>query len=845
MMEEKIMKRIALFVLSIIALCSLDSCQKNELNPDSGKLTIIKASMPESASKAALSGKQLTWSDGDRIIVSFTDGSTAEFTLTDGAGTASGTFSGTLPDGKTVSGATAKSGDLFSEGKQLYSATEFPYSLVYTGSNLDNIVFSFDGSSYIALTLKGASTVLVESIAVKAGSDYILDCGSEGVALSDAGVPFYIMLANEAVDAKLEGIVVTTTAGKAMTISVDKSFSEMFDNSGATSTTGHVFPSTKVFKEDLFSGGAGTAAYPFRLANAADIKNFVSYSNGSGVPAEWSSFNFASASYNVTDNITMAADDVVAPAFTNSAAPFVGTFDGGSKTITGLVINNTANVPCGLFSYAGSGSVIKNLKLMNVKVTSTYVETAAFVGHAEGSTLTALNVDGNANSTITSTANVTPNPTNKYGSLGTAYMTVVGGVVGYADDTDISNCTVAGRPSTKYRLCGGIAAYIEGSTNITNCTIGKYSWVKAGDTLCGGIVGASRSTGTISGCKVYGTIESIKHYCGGVVGEMMSGTVSKATVSGATIKGNNYNYIGGICGSITGGSPSIEECAVQNTSITSASGAYMGFIVGGISGGNKVNISGCVVGSKCTMTGKTWAGGILGASATISNLGIVVDQCSSYGSITVSASNGLGGIVGVVSGARTITNSNVQISNCLYEKGTLTATTDAPQLGGIIGYSNTPESYIFNCYTKGATLTDATATKYMSGIAGRSDFGVHIFGCWSDVVAGTTLVGASGKAFFPIFYWVPDFAANGNSIQYVYYASSFTAPGSCAVKTDMDLVTPKEGIADFTDASFLAKMNAAATAYNAAPLLANTTASAWVSAAGGPTLSTAIADPDQ
>lgn len=854
MTEDRIMKRIVLYVLSITALCTFVSCQKSEIDSTSGKLAVIRASLPDDSSKAALSGKQLVWTEGDKITVSFTDESTAEFSLTEGAGTANGTFSGTLPDGKTVSGATAKSAGLFSEGRQVYSATEFPYSLVYSGNDLGNIVFDFDNSSYIALTLKGAGTVLVSTVEVNAGSDYVLDCGTGGVALSDAGVPFYIMLTNEDVSAKLKGLVVTTTTGKTMTVSVDKCFSEMIKSGSTTSTKGHVFPSTKVFKEDIFSGGAGTSSYPFKLANAADIKNFVSYSNGNGIPADWSSFNFASASYNVTDNITMGADDVIAPAFTNPAAPFTGTFDGCSKTVTGLVINNTQNIPCGLFSYAGAKSVIKNLKLMNVKVTSNYVEAAAFVGHAEGSTLTALIVDGNANSTITSTANVTPSPANKYGSWGQAYMTVVGGIAGAVYDTDISNCTVAGRPSTKYRLAGGIVAYAGGETNITNCTIGKYSWVKAGDTLCGGIVGASQSTGTISGCKVYGTIESTKDYCGGIVGVMNSGNVTGCTLQGATVKmTNQVRYVGGICGNISGGSPVIDGCVVKSTTITNGNGLEVGFIAGYIDGGVKVTVSNCVVGSKCSMTASQWAGGILGRAALKSALGIVIDKCSSYGSVTVTKgqSENTGGIAGYISKANDqVTDAYAIISNCLFEKGTLTASAASPNLGGIVGYcgvkknpQNVSQEYIVNCYTKGATLKDTNATAYMSGIAGRSDYGTCIFGCWSDVVKDTRLVGVSGMTFYPIFHWMYEFSF-GNSARYLYYDSSFSAPGNCKAG-DKAGVTPAEGISDFTSVDFLAKMNAAAAAYNAAPLVAGTEASTWVSAAGGPTLSTAIADPDQ
>lgn len=852
MLEDRIMKRIAFFISSIIALCSLYSCQEIELNvdPNCDQVTVIKATLP-AGNKAALFEKQLVWTAEDIIVVSFTDASTADFTLTEGAGTTEGTFEGTIPAGKTVSGATAQSAALFSAGKQIYSATEFPYSLVYTGSDIGNIVFDFDASSYIALTLKGDSSVLVESIEVNAGSDYVLDCG-DGVALSSEGVPFYIMLTNEEIDAKLKGIVVTTTAGKTMTISVDKSFADMIDDGSATSTKGHVFPSTKAYKEDLFSGGAGTAAYPFKLANAADIKNFAAYSNGTGVPTPWASFNFASASYNVTGNITMAAGDVIAPAFTSSSTPFVGTFDGGSKTVTGLVINNTANVPCGLFSYAGSGSVIKNLKLMNVKVTSSYVETAAFVGHAEGATLTALNIDGNSKSTITSTACVTPTPANKYGNIAQAYMSVVGGVAGYAYDTDISNCTVSGYPSSKYRVVGGIVAYAGGSTNVTNCTIGKYSCVISGNTVCGGIVGVSQSSGTIKGCKVYGTMESTQHYCGGVVGAAYSGNILNCNVDGAKLKisTDKYNNIGGICGIISGGSPVVEGCVIKNTSITAETSSNAGFVVGRIDGGTKVTVSKCVVGSNCVMTVANWAGGILGSAANPSGLGIVIDQCSSYGKITTAASaNGVGGIAGTLTGAAGVTNAYVVVSNCLFEKGTLTATSSAPAMGGIAGKvglsaTNTPQVYIVNCYTKGATLTDSNAVKYMAGIVGRPDYGVHIFGCWSDVEAGTTLVGAPGNTLFPIFYWMLDFASSGNAASYVYYPSTFTAPGSCQTGADMNNVTPKEGIADFTDSSFLDKMNAAATAYNASPLIAGTTAAAWVAAEGGPTLKTAIADPD-
>lgn len=101
---QRIMKK-SYALLAALAALSVISCQKEKENTldsrDDAKLTKITATVNDADTKAYVDGLQVKWSAGDVIAVANSEDDVCDFTLSEGANTASGTFSGNL-GGKTL-----------------------------------------------------------------------------------------------------------------------------------------------------------------------------------------------------------------------------------------------------------------------------------------------------------------------------------------------------------------------------------------------------------------------------------------------------------------------------------------------------------------------------------------------------------------------------------------------------------------------------------------------------------------------------------------------------------------------------------------------------------------------
>ncbi|MDD5332742.1 MAG: YDG domain-containing protein [Rhodoferax sp.] len=188
-----------------------------------------------------------------------------------------------------------------------------------------------------------------------------------------------------------------------------------------------------------------------------------------------------------------------------SAAKFTGSFDGLGHTVTGLTINspgwnNGTNDYRGLFGYAGVGSTLRNVGLLNSSISGANV-IGTLAGRSDGAI---SNVYANGGSV---TASV-------HGAGGLLGQMGGGGSIG----NSYANVSVTG---TDYACCGG---------GVSSTSIGGL----VGKTL-GGSISNSYATGSVNG----GT------YVGGLVGQnyanidtsYASGTVT-ARISGGGLIGN-------------------------------------------------------------------------------------------------------------------------------------------------------------------------------------------------------------------------------------------------------------------------------------------------------------------
>ncbi|MEK7643749.1 MAG: GLUG motif-containing protein, partial [Patescibacteria group bacterium] len=184
---------------------------------------------------------------------------------------------------------------------------------------------------------------------------------------------------------------------------------------------------------------------------------------------------------------------------------FTGAFDGLGHTITGLTINRPTQDYVGLFGYASTGSILKNVGLLNGNITGNYC-----VGGLVG-----LNEEG----TITNSYNT--------GTVSGSYD-YVGGLVGLNSSGTITDSYNTGTVSGRYYV-GGLVGYNEYG-NITN----SYSTgAVSGSAVVGGLVGYNYY-GTIT--NSYSTVTGSGDIAGGLVGYNDNGTItdsySTAAVTG-------------------------------------------------------------------------------------------------------------------------------------------------------------------------------------------------------------------------------------------------------------------------------------------------------------------------
>lgn len=180
---------------------------------------------------------------------------------------------------------------------------------------------------------------------------------------------------------------------------------------------------------------------------------------------------------------------------------YIGTFDGGDHTITGLTVT-TSDQYAGLFGCIGDGSTVKNVTLKDVKIES---------NHSSGN---------------------------------------VGGVAGWSYG-NIEYCSVSGSVSSN-STAGGVVGY-QSDGAITGCN--SSATVNAGN-IAGGVAGGTNSGATLTACYATGdvTLESINQYynfAGGVVGSNgASSTLTACYATGSvTGSGSGTIYTGGVTGS--------------------------------------------------------------------------------------------------------------------------------------------------------------------------------------------------------------------------------------------------------------------------------------------------------
>ncbi len=370
--------------------------------------------------------------------------------------------------------------------------------------------------------------------------------------------------------------------------------------------------------------------------------------------------------------------------------PYTGTFDGNSKTISGLYFNSSSTYNVGLFG-------VSHGTIKNVTVDKSYFMGNDFVGGVCG--------------------------WNRGGTIQKCYNK---GIV-------IGNNSVGG-------VCGANEAYDNGTATITECyNTGNVRGSDVVGGVCGGnyatVQGAGNATATITGCKNEGNVSG-NNTVGGVCGQNQakvegSGTgTATATIedsyhTGTSNVSGEGNSIGGVCGwnnvTTTGSgtaTASIAGCNNTSTGKVYGENSYTGGVCGKNVGGT---IDGCY--SKCKVKGEGYVGGVCGQNKSGS-----INNSYNEGNISIGSGNtNIGGVCGDNDGGTIDTCHNI---------GEVECSSGTNYVGGVCGQNKS--GTINKCYNTGKI---SNQINNVGGVCGLNDGGT-ITGCYNTgAVWGQRYVG--------------------------------------------------------------------------------------------------------
>ena len=267
---------------------------------------------------------------------------------------------------------------------------------------------------------------------------------------------------------------------------------------------------------------AGNESDPYMLSNESEFTKFATLVNANG-------YSFKGKNLKLANNITVTASKWQPIGI--EANPFQGTFDGNSKTISGIKVTADYKYK-GLFGWTADAT-IQNFTLTNSTFSGKGTAIAAIIGNGDG-TVSNIYCD----STV---------------RIETTKITIVGGIVGrvqdplQANDADriantlltVTNCwfdgsidhTISANSTT---IAGGVVGFlIHGTVNIENCLFtGNMDCKKTASgnkhLYVGGIFGKANGTSTTdytiqnslsAGSEIKATVNGCDKYVGAIAGQ--------------------------------------------------------------------------------------------------------------------------------------------------------------------------------------------------------------------------------------------------------------------------------------------------------------------------------------
>lgn len=361
--------------------------------------------------------------------------------------------------------------------------------------------------------------------------------------------------------------------------------------------------------------GEGTAENPYQISNAEDLKKLSFYVNDS-------SMAFRNKFFKQTADIALTGAWSPIGIFGKNPnglgnRVFSGSFDGASKTISGLTINDTA-------SYSGLFGLVRGARISNVVIKDAKMNVGSVAGVLAG-LADSVTVE---NCTIENAE-----------IKGTDH---VGALFGDAKYVTVTNVSVTGSVSGTNNIGGVLGSVQNGAlSNLTN------SATVSGKSVVGGVVGGSSSVGdegSISMALNYGAVSGTKDV-GGVAAKISTTKMERVGNYGAlTADENTMSNVGGVVGVASNKSVINEVFNAGTITVTKV------MAVGGVIGSLKA----------VTATNLFNQGEISGQASNLGGLvGIVDNEAkleSGYNSAKVPDNNLSGMVAGKVSSTVTVTN---------------------------------------------------------------------------------------------------------------------------------------------------------------------------------------------
>ena len=535
-------------------------------------------------------------------------------------------------------------------------------------------------------------------------------------AVTTLCVSLLVLITIFGVDGLLGAIINPITKSKEIVIKVNEDIDliEVWD--GDCDVTGALTP------DNVFNGGSGTESDPYQIKTANQLACFAKSVN-EGTTYE-GQFVKQTKNIKLNDNLNdqVTAGDLsgakvwISAGYKNNNSqdtkPFMGTYNGNNKKISGLYITNDSNIAGnyrGLFGYTVNAT-IKDLTLSDVYLYGPS-GTAALIGGSSTSlildniaTYGSANMGGYSAGIVSSfTGDNTDNSllkiVNTTNNINITSPQSVSGFIHYVEglrttdepnmilENDINNGNISFAPS----IAGGIAGYINSKPNlkIDNChNTGNFTFTGTNTgSQIGGIVGASGGKITITNSSNIGDWSGMDliSQSGGIFGTFTSVSdlyaenlynsgdllyVNAYPEGGAIPSGRNQSYVAGLFG---------------------YAGTTNSFILK-----NSYNTG--------KISGRLYYGaGLVGhAGKLTSNDGesILMENCYNLGEIVGAV--GTGGLVGYFRG--TINKS--------YNKGTI-INFGGSRAGGLVGWG---EAKIYNSYNEGNIIDTAEGGNQVAGL---------------------------------------------------------------------------------------------------------------------------------